>query len=117
MVPYLDDVTVFSNKREDHLQHLKQNFDRSRKYKISLNLKKNIFAVTEQKLLGFVISKHGSIIDPERTKMITQIYFPHNKKAMQSFLNKINFVWRFVSDFVEIVKSLQNIIKKGAIFK
>jgi hypothetical protein len=42
---------------------------------------------------------------------------PHNKKAMQSFLGKINFVRRFIFDFAEIIKPLQEMIKKYSIFK
>lgn len=36
---------------------------------------------------------------------------------MKSFLGKINFVRRFISNFSEIVKPLQEMIKKDANFK
>ena len=36
---------------------------------------------------------------------------------MQSFLGKINFMRRFISDFAEIVKPLQEMIKKDSNFK
>ena len=36
---------------------------------------------------------------------------------MQSFLGKINFVRRFISDFAENVKPLQEMIKKDFNFK
>ena len=42
---------------------------------------------------------------------------PHNQKAMQYFLGKINFVRRFISDFAEIVKPLQKMFKKDSNFK
>ena len=103
---YLDDITIFSKKREEHTFHLKQIFERCRKYGISLNPKKCVFAVTEGKLLGHVISKKGISIDPERTKTIEQIPLPHNKKGMQSFMGTINFVRRFVPYFAQIVKPL-----------
>ena len=90
-VIYLDDVTVFSKNRTDHLIHLRRVFEHCRKYGISLNPKKSIFSVTEGKLLGFVVSKQGINIDPERTRAISQISMPHSKKSMQSFLGKINF--------------------------
>ena len=61
----------------------------------------------EGTFLNFVISLEGITIDPGRIKAIKAIVLPHNKKAMQSFLGKINFVIRFISDFVEIVKPLQ----------
>ena len=59
VVIYLDDITVFSKNRADHLTHLRRVFERCRKYGISLNPKKSIFSVTEGKLLGFVVSKQG----------------------------------------------------------
>ena len=82
-VVYLDDITIFSKKREEYAFHLKQIFKSYRKYGISLNPKKCMFAVTEGKLLGHVVSKKGISIDPERIKAIEQIPLPHNKKGMQ----------------------------------
>ena len=57
------------------------------------------------------------MIDLERTQTINQIPFPISKKKMQSFLGQINFVKNFVSSFSEIVKPLQNMIKKDFIYK
>lgn len=50
IVVYLDDLTVFSDKWEDHFSHLVKVFERCKYHKISLNPKKTIFAVTEGKL-------------------------------------------------------------------
>ena len=92
VVVYLDDVTIFSKKREEHAFHLKEIFERCRKYDISLNPRKCVFAIIEGKLLGHMVSKKGISIDPERIKPIEQIPLPHNKKGMQSFIGTINFV-------------------------
>jgi hypothetical protein len=54
---------------------------------------------------------------PGRVEVIKAIVFPHNKKAMQSFLGMIKFMRRFISDFAEIVKPLQEMIKKDSNFK
>ena len=83
---------MFSKHRGDHLRHLKKIFERCRKYGISLNPKKSVFAVAEGNLLGHIINKQGIVVDPERVKAIAQIPPPSSKKAMQSFLGKINFV-------------------------
>ena len=69
-VVYLDDITIFSKRREEHAFHLKQIFERCRKYGISLNPKKCVFTVMEGKLLGHVVSKKGISIYPERIKAI-----------------------------------------------
>ena len=109
---YLDDITAYSKNKKDHIPHLKAIFERCQWYEISLNLKKSIFAMEEGTLLGFVISPEGITIDLGRIEAIKAIVLPHNKKAMQSFLGKINFVRRFIFVFAEIVKPLQEMIKK-----
>jgi hypothetical protein len=88
---YLDDITVYSKKIEDHVQHLKAIFERCQWYRISLNPNKSIFSIEEGALLGFIISPDGIIIDPRRIEAINVITPPHNNKSMQSFLGKINF--------------------------
>jgi hypothetical protein len=50
-------------------------------------------------------------------KVISQFPLPHNKKSMQSFFGKINFVGKFIPDFVETIKPLQKMIKKDSEFK
>jgi hypothetical protein len=40
VVIYLDDQTFFSNSDAEHLAHLRQTFDKCRKFGLSLNPKK-----------------------------------------------------------------------------
>jgi hypothetical protein len=112
VVVYLDDVTVFSKNKNDHLAHLRAVLLRCHKYGISLNPKKSIFAVEQGKILGFIVFSEGMIIDPERTQFIAKLPPPTSKKSMQSFLGQINFVRIFVPSFSEMVRPLQNLIKK-----
>ena len=48
---------------------------------------------------------------------IEQIPLPHNKKGMQSFMGTINFMRRFLPDFAQIVKPLQQMVKQSVQFK
>jgi hypothetical protein len=77
-----------------------------------LNPKKYIFTIEQGKLLGFIISSEGMIIDPERTQFISKLPPPSSKNFMQSFLGQIHFVRRFTPSFSEMVRPLQNLIKK-----
>ena len=67
--------------------------------------------------MGFVVSKEGMIIDPKRVEAISKIDLPNSRKAMQSFLGKINFVRRFVPNFAQVVKPLNFLVKKDVPFK
>jgi len=63
VVVYLDDVTIFSKNKGDHLSHLRSVLQQCCKYDISLNPKKYVFAVEQGKLLGFIVSNEGMIIE------------------------------------------------------
>jgi len=114
VVIYLDDLTVFSKSDEDHLIHLKQMFEKCRKFGLSLNPKKSHFAMQEGKLLGHIVSRDGIRIDPKRVEAIDTISTPKNVKEIHSFLGKIIFLKRFIPNFVEIVKLITNMLKKNS---
>eukprot|EP00253_Pinus_taeda_P025538 PITA_25538 len=114
LIVYLDDLTPFSKSDQEHLQHLRQIFMTCRKYDISLNPKKSLFALEEGKILGHIISKDGIIIDLERIQAILQIPYRRNIKELQSFLGKINFLRRFIPNLAELVRLLRNMLKKDA---
>jgi hypothetical protein len=114
VVIYLDDLTVFSKSDEDHIIHLKQTFEKCRKYGLSLNLKKSHFAMQEGKLLGHIVSRDGIRIDPSRVEAIQTLAVPRNIKEIQSFLGKINFLRRFVPNFAEIVKLITDMLRKNS---
>jgi hypothetical protein len=88
-----------------------------RKYGISLHPKKTIFGVEEGKLLGHIISRARIQINPDRIRAIAQFPLPHNKRFMQSFFGKINFVRKFTPDFTETIKPLKKMIHKDFEFK
>ncbi|KAH9299884.1 hypothetical protein KI387_044107 [Taxus chinensis] len=114
---YLDDITVFSKNAADHLSHLRQVFMRCRRFGVSLNPRKCIFLTHEGKLLGHIVSKEGLAIDPERVEAIRALPLPSHKKALQSFLGRINFVQKFVLDFAALVKPITKMLKKSMAFK
>jgi hypothetical protein len=113
MVIYLDDITVFSKSDREHREHLKRVFLKCRKFGLSLNPKKSLFSMKEGKLLGHIVSAEGVMIDPSRVEAIQTLSLPRSRKEVQAFLGKINFLRRFVSNFVEMVKLITTMLRKG----
>ena len=86
IVIYLDDVTVYFVSNEEHLKQLRRDFQKCRKFGISLNPKKSNFSMEEGKLLGHNISKEWIKIDVNRVEGILNIGIPRIKREVQSFL-------------------------------
>jgi len=109
----LNDIIVFSRSDKEHYHHMKKAFLKCIKLGLSHNPKKYLFAMKEGKLLGHIVSVEGVRIGPSRVEAIQTLSLPRSKKEVQSFLGKINFMRSFVSNFVELVKYITSMLRKG----
>jgi hypothetical protein len=82
-----------------------------------LNPRKSHFAMLEGKILGHIISTGRIKIDPKRVDAIHEIQIPRNKKSIQSFIGRINFLRRFVPNFAKIIRPITNMLKKDVVIK
>ena len=82
-----------------------------------MNQKKSQFALEEGKLLGHIFSAKGVKINLTRVQAIQTLSIPRLKRDIQSFLGNINFVRRFIPNFVELVKHITSMLKKGVEIK
>jgi hypothetical protein len=113
MVIYVDDIIVFSKSDKEQCCHLKKVFLKCRSFGITLNPKKSLFTMQEGKLIGYIVSMEGFRIDPSIFEAIQTLSILRSRKEVQSFLGKINFLRRSVSNFVEEVKLITAMLRKG----
>ena len=74
---YVDDMIAKFQREDEHVTNLKMLFKRLRKFQLKLNPTKCTFGVTSGKLLGFVVSKKGIEVDPDKIKAIQDLLVPH----------------------------------------
>jgi hypothetical protein len=117
VVIYLDNINLYSQSDKEHCDHLRKVFLKCRKFGLSLNLKKSLFAMKEGKLLGHIVSAKGVRIDTSRVEAIQTLSLPRSKNEVLSFLGKINFLRRFVSNFVELFKYITAMLRKDSEIK
>lgn len=67
---YVDNMIAKSQTEEEHLVHLEKLFARLRKFRLRLNPSKCTFGVRSGKLLGFIVSRRGIEVDPDKVKAI-----------------------------------------------
>lgn len=67
---YVNDIIAKSKKRQDHLEDLRVIFEIMRKFNLKINPKKCVFRVSCDILLGYIISRRGINIDPNKIKFI-----------------------------------------------
>lgn len=77
VIVYLDDILIFSRKREEHIRHVRRVLKKLQQNKLLINLKKCIFLQKELIYLCFVIVKKELKMDPE--KIVTIVNWPSLK--------------------------------------
>ena len=71
----------------------------------------------EGKLLGHITSKEGIHIDLAPVEAIQKIDFPHSKKEIQEFNDKMNFLRHFVPNLAEHLSKITNMLNKYSVVK
>ena len=98
---YVDDMLVKSLRENDHLDDLQETFDTLRSYNMKLNPSKCMFEVTVRKFSGFMVSRKGIEVNPEKVQAIMELGQLKTVKEVQSLNGKIVALNRFVSKVTE----------------
>jgi hypothetical protein len=93
---YLDDIVIFSQNEEQHMEILKKVLDRLRAHKLQCRFDKCTFAVTEVEYLGFMLSHQGIRMNPDKVAVVKEwTESPTSKTDIRAFLGVVNYLKRF----------------------
>jgi len=113
---YLDDILIYSQNEEEHIEHVKKVLARLRSAGLQVDIKKSEFHVTETKYLGFVITTEGIATDPEKIDVVQSWKAPETEKGVRSFLGFCNFYRRFIHNYSRIARPLVELTRKDQPF-
>ena len=111
-VAYLDDIVIHSVNWEDHLDHLKQVFERLRAAGLCIKKKKCNFAVNNCVYLVPVVG--GGEIKPMECKIqaVREYKQLQTKKQVRAFLGLCGYYRRFIPSFSTIANPLTELTRK-----
>ncbi|XP_067655940.1 uncharacterized protein [Haliotis asinina] len=116
-IAYLDDILIFSQTQEEHLNHIKAVFKRLREHSLKLKLSKCTFTQRETKYLGFTINSNGIKPDGQKVRVIQAMGAPTTVKEVRSFIGMRSYYRRFIPNFSKIAEPIIKLTKKFARFQ
>ena len=113
---YLDDIQVYSDGFEEHLDRLAQIFQRLQAANLKVKPNKCSFCQTRLLFLGRMVSTNGLEPDPEKVKSIEHMPVPENLTQIRSFLGACTHFGRFIASYSRLAEPLQVLTHKDVEF-
>ncbi|CAM9931531.1 unnamed protein product, partial [Heterosigma akashiwo] len=113
VVVYLDDVFIFSDNEDDHLQDVMAVFRTLHDAGLKTRPDKTQLFREEIKCLGFNITKEGIRPLVKKVDQIKTREVPHTRKGIQSFMGMVVYYRGFVPYLSDKAAPLNDLLKKG----
>ena len=108
---YIDDILVYSDIWEDHVDRLGKLFSALSEAGLVINLRKSDFGHAQVTYLGFRVGQ--GLLAPLDSKIqcIVKLPAPTNRRAVRRFLGMIGFYRKFICNFALLAKPLTDLLK------
>ncbi|KAI2647892.1 Retrovirus-related Pol polyprotein [Labeo rohita] len=111
---YLDDIIIYSNDWQRHMEHLWALLRVLRGAGLTANPKKCAIGRVEVRYLGFHLG-HGQVRPQiSKTAAIATCPRPKTKKEVRQFLGLAGYYRRFIPNYLDLTSSLTDLTKKEA---
>ena len=111
---YLDDVIIFSESWEHHLQYLRQVLQSFRDAGLTVKAKKCQLGMAQCTYLGHVVGSGAVCSDPAKIEAVKSFPVPRTKKQVRVFLGLTGYYRRFIPNYSSVAVPLSDLTKKNA---
>ncbi|CAJ0934476.1 unnamed protein product [Ranitomeya imitator] len=113
VVVYLDDILIFSPDLSTHRRDVRRVLQRLRENHLFAKIEKCVFEQSSLPFLGYMVSRSGLEMDPEKVSAVLNWPRPLGTKAIQRFLGFANYYRQFIPHFSSLTKPISALVRKG----
>ncbi|GFU58500.1 retrovirus-related Pol polyprotein from transposon 297 [Trichonephila clavipes] len=113
---YLDDIIVFSETFNDHLQRLRRVLKCIQDAGLVLNFKKCVFGSRQINIFWNLVSEEGIMPNPGKVRAVQNFPAPKNICDIRSFLGLCSYYRQFIKNFCLKARPLQELLKSDSNF-
>ncbi|GBM76854.1 Retrovirus-related Pol polyprotein from transposon 297 [Araneus ventricosus] len=110
-VPYLDDVAIYSNSWEEHLNHLNGILTKIKNAGLTIKPIKCKFAQDRVKYLGHIVGHDIRTLNEVKVKAVLEFPVPTTKSQVRAFLGLEGYYNHYIPIFLSVVAPLTETLK------
>ncbi|KAL1249465.1 hypothetical protein QQF64_020470 [Cirrhinus molitorella] len=110
LIVYLDDILLFSQTFEEHLERLEMVLKRLAETGLKVKLAKCCFLQDSVRFLGHQVSAQGISPDPDKVAAVSNWKIPETVKELRSFLGFCSYYRKFIEGFSKIAGPLHDLV-------
>ncbi|GFX96614.1 retrovirus-related Pol polyprotein from transposon 17.6 [Trichonephila clavipes] len=113
VVPYLDDIAIFSDTWESHIKHMETVLQRIKRAKLTIKPSKCKFAQQNVKFLGHIVGQ-GFHSFRDQSSGCSRVPTPRTKTQIRAFLGIAGYYQKYINLFSVIAAPLTDALKGRA---
>ena len=110
---FIDDILVFSEDFDSHIQRLQQVFERLKLSGLKIKPKKISLVLPGVSFLGYFVDSEGIKMQPSKIEAITRYERPKSVSDVREFVGMANFYRKLFDHFSEQLEPLTRLTKKN----
>src|SRR5438552_437568 len=109
---YLDDIFIYSDTLEDHIDHIKQVCLKLQEHRLYASAKKSQFFADKLEILGHYIDNQGIHADPSKIEKIINWPTPTSRKKVERFNATVNYLSQYYNNLASCMAPLISLMGK-----
>ncbi|GFT89833.1 retrovirus-related Pol polyprotein from transposon 297 [Trichonephila clavipes] len=114
VVPYLDDIAIFSDTWESHIKHMETVLQRIKRAKLTIKPSKCKFAQQNVKFLGHIVGQGFRTPSEIKVQAVLEFPTPRTKTQIRAFLDIAGYYQNYINLFSVIAAPLTDALKGRA---
>ncbi|GFY29655.1 retrovirus-related Pol polyprotein from transposon 297 [Trichonephila clavipes] len=114
VVPYLDDIAIFSDTWESHIKHMETVLQRIKRAKLTIKPSKCKFAQQNVKFLGHIVGQGFRTPSEIKVQAVLEFPTPRTKTQIRAFLGLAGYYQKYINLFSVIAAPLTDALKGRA---
>ncbi|GFW24858.1 retrovirus-related Pol polyprotein from transposon 297 [Trichonephila clavipes] len=114
VVPYLDDIAIFSDTWESHIKHMETVLQRIKRAKLTIKPSKCKFAQQNVKFLGYIVGQGFRTPSEIKIQAVLEFPTPCTKTQIRAFLGLAGYYQKYINLFSVIAAPLTDALKGRA---